>query len=179
MGVISVIITAIATIVVGRMNNRTLRSIQSDKFQSELIIYRYTKLYNTLERLEALEENFELGISYSEKYILHGVEHIDNEYIKHLSDMRNRFLTSRRKIAELSRLTLPLISNSSRVELNNAITVEDDKFRDLLESFSLAEERQLVIDKFAERFFDLRECLKSRKIAFKLGVSNIGLYFCS
>lgn len=83
-GVISAVVALIANVIVAYMNNRQLRKMNRDKFNNELIQYRYSKLYSILEDIgeeqgfinhignpqETFKDSFEKAQRFFELYTL-------------------------------------------------------------------------------------------------------------
>lgn len=99
-GVASAILALVANVVVACMNNRQLRIMNRDKFNNELIQYRYTKLHSILEDI-GKEQGFQNYINDPQKTYLASFEKID------------RFI-------ELYTLAKPLIGTKLRKNLDSA-----------------------------------------------------------
>jgi len=112
-GVIAATIAAIANIVVARMNSNYLRSLENDRRKSELVQYRYTKLYSILEDIER-EHGFQNYIGDTDKSFWNAV-------------------SKRERYVELYRLARPLIENKLRVPLDEVAKHEELQFAPIVE----------------------------------------------
>lgn len=105
-GVVSAAIAAIANVIVTLLNNTRLKALEKDKRISELIQYRYVKLYGILEEICQLE-----ALSYD----------ISDEHIKEtIHNVENRFGVIKKKCD----LAKPLIQDSYIVKLNANLAKE-------------------------------------------------------
>lgn len=111
-GVVAAAIAAIANVIVALMNNIRLKAIEKDKRISELIQYRYTKLYSLLEDLER-EHGF--------------IVYIDepNKTLSEVLEKRIRFI-------EIYKLSKPLINNDLRKNLDVSALSEQELWKPLL-----------------------------------------------
>jgi len=101
-GVVSVILTSITNIVLLILNNKTLRSINNDKFRSELVVYRFTNLYSLLQSLET--KNF---MEYTDDYQRTAIETFNTYFA----------------IYGIYQLAKPLINSSFRAEVDNLVSI--------------------------------------------------------
>jgi len=107
-GVFAAAIAAVASVIVAKMNNNYLRSLENDKRKSELIQYRYTKLYSILEDIEN-----ELGLK------------------TYFGDMNKTFgeaVSRRERYIALYRLSRPLIDGRLRKSLDECYESEKKLF---------------------------------------------------
>lgn len=102
--VVASIVSAIASIIVASINNQRLNKIEKEKRIFEWANYRFTKLYNILERLEAL----------------HGFTITLNDYDKTFQDA----IFTRLKLVELYILTKPFLENENSKEVSTIFADE-------------------------------------------------------
>jgi len=106
--VIAAALAAIANVIVALMNNARLRSIDKDKRKSELIQYRYTKLYSVLQDIEG-EHGFVIN---------------NSDFVETLA----KAIEKRNRYVELYKLARPLIKNEIRNSLDVAARLEYEEF---------------------------------------------------
>ncbi|GHT26410.1 hypothetical protein FACS18942_03830 [Planctomycetales bacterium] len=111
--VVAAFVSAISSIVVAILNNRRLRKIETDKRKYEWKHYRFTKLYELLERVERL----------------HGFIGSPQDPLKTINDALSRRL----ELIELYKLARPLIGSNNRKEIDSKIIEEKNAYKPLEE----------------------------------------------
>ena len=112
-GIIIAVIAAVVNIIISLMNNVRLKSLEKEKRNNELYVYRYTKLYSLLEEVEDRHGRF-------------------NSYFDDTARTVKEAIEKRHTITGLQNLIQSLITDEMRYKnLELAISDESNKFKSL------------------------------------------------
>lgn len=103
------VLATVTNVIVAIISNRRLKAIEKEKRISELVTYRYTKLYSVLVDIESE----------------HGFINYANDPSRTISES----LDKRLKFVAFYKLTRPLLDAKYRAKLDNVANIENEEYK--------------------------------------------------